>query len=30
LAEAAQVKLTVRQYLVELEQRNPTEERVHW
>jgi hypothetical protein len=29
LAEAAQVKLTVRQYLVELEQRNPTEEPVH-
>jgi transposase len=30
LAEAAQVKLTVRQYLVELEQRNPTEEPVQY
>ncbi len=29
LAEAAQVKQTVRQYLVELEQQNPTEEPVH-
>src|SRR5216683_849263 len=29
LAEAAQVKLTVRQYLEELEQQNPTEEPVH-
>src|SRR5882757_4398776 len=29
LAEAAQVNQTVRQYLVELEQRNPTEEPVH-
>jgi len=29
LAEAAQVKRTVRQYLVELEQQNPTEEPVH-
>jgi hypothetical protein len=30
LAEAAQVKLTVRQYLVELEQRNPTLEPVQY
>jgi hypothetical protein len=30
LAEAAQVKQTVRQYLVELEQQNPTEEPVQW
>src|SRR5207248_10772814 len=29
LAEAAQVNQTVRQYLVELEQQNPTEEPVH-
>jgi hypothetical protein len=29
LAEAAQVNHTVRQYLVELEQQNPTEEPVH-
>jgi transposase len=29
LVEAAQVKQTVRQYLVELEQQNPTEEPVH-
>src|ERR1039458_6142499 len=29
LAEAAQVNQTVRQYLVELEQQNPTEESVH-
>src|SRR5437868_14463845 len=29
LAEAAQVKQTARQYLVELEQQNPTEEPVH-
>ena len=29
LAEAAQVKQTVRQYLVELEQQNPTEEPAH-
>ena len=29
LAEAAQVKQTVRQYLVELEQQNPLEEPVH-
>jgi hypothetical protein len=29
LAEAARVKQTVRQYLVELEQQNPTEEPVH-
>src|SRR5256885_2387024 len=29
LAQAAQVKQTVRQYLVELEQQNPTEEPVH-
>jgi transposase len=29
LAEAAQVKHTVRQYLMELEQQNPTEEPVH-
>jgi hypothetical protein len=29
LAEVAQVKQTVRQYLVELEQQNPTEEPVH-
>jgi hypothetical protein len=29
LAEAAQVHQTVRQYLVELEQQNPTEEPVH-
>ena len=29
LGEAAQVKQTVRQYLVELEQQNPTEEPVH-
>ena len=29
LAEAAQVKQTVRQYLVDLEQQNPTEEPVH-
>src|SRR6202795_38887 len=29
LAEAAQVKRTVRQYLVELEQQNPTEEPAH-
>jgi len=29
LAEAAQAKQTVRQYLVELEQQNPTEEPVH-
>jgi transposase len=29
LAEAAQVKQTVRQYLVELEQQNPTQEPVH-
>jgi len=29
LAEAAQVKLTVRQYLVELEEQNPVEEAVH-
>jgi hypothetical protein len=29
LAEAAQAKQTVRQYLLELEQQNPTEEPVH-
>ena len=29
LAEAAQVNQTVRQYLVELQQRNPSEEPVH-
>ena len=29
LAEVAQVNRTVRQYLVELEQQNPTEEPVH-
>jgi hypothetical protein len=29
LAEAARVNQTVRQYLVELEQQNPTEEPVH-